>query len=479
MNRKMILYMPLQILRAEALIFLLPALVSFCYGESSAWSFLICAGAALAVTVPLLHFLKPKDQVIYAREGFVIVALSWIAASALGALPFVVSGEIPSFVDALFETASGFSTTGASVVRNVEAMSHGMLFWRSFTHWLGGMGILVFLMALTNMSDRPIHIMRAEMPGPIVGKIVPRAKDTAKILYLLYLGITVVEAVMLVCGEMDLFEALIYTFGSAGTGGFGIRGDSLAGNSAYSQWVVTVFMLLFGVNFNVYFLLWSRRFGEALRNREMWTYFGIAAIGFTVVLINILPQFGSASEAVRASAFQTVSILTTTGFSTVDFDLWPQLSKSVLLILMFIGGCAGSTAGGLKVSRVMLLFKVVRREITKMLHPRSVRVIRLEGKKVEDAVISNTCSYLMVYCVILFSVFLLLSADRFDMETCFSAAAACFNNIGPAFRAAGPMAGYADFSVFSKLVLTAAMLLGRLELFPLLLAFAPATWIRK
>ena len=479
MNRRMILYMPLQILKAEAFLLLLPACVSLIYGEKSAFGFLICSAGMLALSFPLAHFLKPKDRVIYAKEGFVIVALSWIFMSAFGALPFVISDEIPSYIDALFETASGFSTTGASIVTDLGSMSHGMLFWRSFTHWLGGMGILVFLMALTNTSDRPIHIMRAEMPGPVVGKIVPRAKDTAKILYLLYLGLTVAEAVCLLIGGLDLFESLVYAFGTAGTGGFGLRADSLVGYSTFVQWVITVFMFLFGINFNLYYLFFVRRAGDVVRNRELWTYVGIAAAATVLIYVNTYPLTQNAAVTLKDASFQTAAILMTTGFASVDFNLWPQLSKNILFILMFIGGCAGSTAGGFKISRLMILCKVIRREVVKLLHPRSVKVIRMEGKKVDEAVIHNTCSYLAVYCLCIFIVFFLLSFDAFDLETSFTATVSCFNNIGPAFGAAGPMEGYAAFSGFSKLVLTAAMLLGRLEVFPILLAVSPDTWIKK
>ncbi len=479
MNRRMILFMPLRILTAEALLLLLPAGISFIYREPCAWVFLLCAAGGLAVSVPLSFLVRPRDKVIYAKEGFVIVALSWVLLSAFGALPFRISGEIPHYVDALFETVSGFTTTGASILRDVTLLSRGMLFWRSFTHWLGGMGILVFLMTLTNMSDRPIHIMRAEMPGPIVGKLVPRAKETAKILYLIYLAMTVLEIVLLTLGKMPLFEAVIHSMGTAGTGGFGLKPDSLSSYNSFLQWVVTVFMFLFGVNFNLYYLLLIRRWRDVAKSNELWTYAGIGVAAVVIITPNIMGMCKNFPTALRLAAFQVSSIMTTTGFSTTDFNLWPQFSKTVLLLLMFIGACAGSTAGGLKVSRVIILFKVIRRELQKLLHPRAVRVIRMEGKKVEDAVISNTCSYLAVYVVCLLTCFLIVSMDRVDMETAFSATAACFNNIGPAFGLAGPMASYADFDILSKLTLTASMLLGRLEIFPLLLALAPTTWIRK
>ena len=479
MNRRMILYMPLQILKAVAVLMLLPALVSLFYQEKSVWAFLICAAATFAVAQILQWIIHPENKVIYAREGFVIVALAWVLMAVFGALPFVVSGEIPNFVDALFETMSGFTTTGSSILRDVTALSHGIAFWRSFTHWLGGMGILVFVMAITNMSDRPIHIMRAEMPGPIVGKLVPKAKNTAKILYLIYIGLTLAEWLTLKLGGMSAFEAAIHAFGSAGTGGFGVRPDSLTSYSPFLQWAVAVFMFLFGVNFNLYYLILAKKIGTALRSTELWTYVCIGVVSTAAITLNIRHLCGSFSEALRLSAFQVSSIATTTGFATADFNLWPDFSKTVLLILMLVGACAGSTAGGLKVSRVMILFKSIHREIMKTLHPRGVRVLRLEGKTLDEAVVSNTFGYFGLYALVLVVCFLLVSVDKFDLETSLTASVACFNNIGPAFGAAGPMSNYADFSVLSKLTLTLAMLLGRLEIFPVLLAVAPVTWTKK
>ena len=465
MNKRMVLFMPLRILTVESLLLLLPASVSVYYRETCVWAFLICAAVGFAVSFPLSLALRPKDRVIYAKEGFVITAVSWILLSAYGAVPFVLCGEIPRFVDAFFETVSGFTTTGASILRDVTALSRGMLFWRSFTHWLGGMGVLVFLMTFTNMSDRPI-----------VGKLVPRAKDTAKILYIIYISMTAAEIMFLLAGGMPVFDSVVHALGTAGTGGFSICNDSIGGYSPYLQWVIAVFMFLFGVNFNLYYLLLVRRFRDVLHSGELWAYTGVAVVSTALVAINTVHTAERASDVLRNAAFQVSSILTTTGFSTVDFNLWPQFSKTILLLLMFIGACAGSTAGGLKVSRVVILFKVIRRELQKMLHPREVRVVRMDGKKVDDEVVNNTCSYLAVYVVCLLVCFLIVSADRVGTETAFSASAACFNNIGPAFDAAGPAANYADFSDLSKLTLAISMLLGRLEIFPLLLAAAPSTW---
>ncbi len=479
MNRRMILYMPLQILKLEALIMLLPAAISFLYRESCGWSFLICAGAALAVAFIGSAIVHPDVRVIYAKEGFVIVALTWALMSVLGAMPFVISGEIPKFTDALFETVSGFTTTGASILRNVEAMSHGLLFWRGLTHWLGGMGILVFIMAIVNISDQPIHIMRAEMPGPIVGKIAPKAKETAKILYLIYIVLTLLEILFLRIGGMSLFESAVHAMATAGTGGFGARNNSIAGYSPFIQWVITVFMLLFGVNFNLYYLLLVRNFRSALGSSELWVYLGIFGTATAAIALNIRALCQTAGETVRTAAFQVSSIMTTTGFATADFDRWPGVSKAVLLLLMIVGACAGSTGGGLKVSRVMILAKSVHREITKMLHPRAVTVMRLEGKPLDDGVVNNTLTYFVIYCAISAVCFFIVCLDRVNLETAASAVIACFNNIGPAFGAAGPTRNYADFSVVSKLTLTASMLLGRLEIFPILLALSPVTWIKK
>ena len=483
MNRRMILYMPLQIVKLQAIVMLLPMAVGLWYGEASAMSFLYCALGALAVAVPATLLLHPENKTIYAKEGFVIVALTWLLMSALGALPFVISGEIPHFIDAFFETVSGFTTTGASILRNVEAMSKGMLFWRSFTHWLGGMGILVFYMAIVNVSERPIHIMRAEMPGPIIGKLAPKAKQTAKILYLIYIILTVLEILFLKFGGMSLFEAVTHSMATAGTGGFGIKNDSIASYSPYLQWVITVFMLMFGVNFNIYYLLLIKKFRSALLSSELWTYLCIFGASTALISYNIYHNIRFFSEnlgtTVRTAAFQVSSIMTTTGFATADFDKWPALSKVLLLLLMVVGACAGSTGGGLKVSRLMILAKATHREVTKLLHPRSVRVLRLEGKPLDEGVVNSSLTYFVVYCIITAVCFILIGFDKFNVETTLSATIACFNNIGPAFGAAGPTCNYADFSFFSKLILSAAMLLGRLEIFPLLLAAAPVTWIKK
>lgn len=480
MNRKMVFYISGQIILCEAALLVLPLLVSLIYGEASITAFAATILIALIIGGGFVLTFKPTDKVIYSKEGFIIVALSWVFLSLIGALPFVLSGEIPNYVDAFFETVSGLTTTGASIAANVEAMSHGILFWRSFTHWVGGMGVLVLVMAvLPTSTDRSIHIIRAEMPGPVVGKLVPRVRQTAKILYLIYIGLTILEMILLCAGGMNLFESAVHAFGTAGTGGFGIKGDSLGSYSPYIQWVITIFLVIFAVNFNLYFLILMRKFKAVASSDELWTYLGIIAVSVTVIAINIYPIYGSAGESVRNSAFQTMSILSTAGFSTVDFNCWPELSKGILFVLMFIGGCAGSTAGGLKVSRVLMLAKSVKRELYKMIHPRAVSSVKLDGRKMEDSVLSGVGIYLAFYMGIYLLTFLLISFEPFDFETRFSSVAACFNNVGPGFGAVGPMGSYAGYTAFSKVVLSISMLLGRLEIYPLIFAFMPSLWAKK
>ncbi len=469
-----------QIIKLEAVLLVLPLAVSIIYRERCALSFLITALASLFVGFAVTLISKPGNRLIYAKEGFVIVALAWLALSAIGAVPFVLSGEVRSYADAFFETVSGFTTTGASVLTDIEGMSHGLLFWRSFTHWVGGMGVLVFIMAIIpSVCDRSIHILRAEMPGPVMGKLVPKLKQTAKILYLIYIVMTVLEMILLLCGGMSLFDSALHSFATAGTGGFGIKGDSIASYSPYLQWVIAVFMFLFGINFNIYYLLLVRRFRSVLKSTETWCYIAICLISVSIITGNIYSIYGNLPDSVRASAFQVASLVTTTGFSTADFNLWPGLSKGILLILMFIGGCAGSTAGGLKVSRVVMMIKMIRREFMKMIHPRSVSAVRIEGKKVDDTTLNGVNVYFALYMVIYFAVFLLLCLEPFDFETNFTAVAACYNNIGPGFGAVGPMGSFSGYSAFSKIVLSATMLLGRLEIYPLLFALIPSTWTKK
>ncbi len=480
MNYKMVIYTIGQVVLLEAAMLALPLFVCLYYGEASAISYLYAIVAAVAIGGGMVLLFRPKNRVIFAREGFTIVSVSWLLLSAIGALPFTISGDIPSYVDAFFETVSGFTTTGASILTDVEAMGRGNLFWRSFTHWVGGMGVLVLVTIIASkLPDRSMNILRAEMPGPIVGKLVPRAKDTSRILYMIYLGITVLVTVLLVLGDMPLYDSVVHAFGTAGTGGFGIKADSLAGYSPYLQWVITFGMLAFGVNFNIYFLLLLRRFGQALKSTELWTYLGIVAASIAVITWNISSMYNSFSESLRHAAFQVSSIITTTGYATADFNLWPGLSKAILLLLMFLGACAGSTGGGLKVSRVVIMAQMLRQEIRRMVHPRSVSIVRYEGKAVDEDTQHGTTAYFALYFFCIIATFLLLSFEPFSFETNFSAAVACFNNIGPGFDMVGAAGSYAAYSDFSKIVLSLAMLLGRLEIFPLLLTFIPSAWHRR
>ena len=481
MNRRMILHTLGQIIRLEAVLLLLPAGVALLYGEDSCLkAFLLTALLALLLGTLLTLPTRSCSRVIFSKEGFVTVALAWLCLSAIGALPFVLSGAVPSYVDAFFETVSGLTTTGSSVIPDVEILPRGLLFWRSFTHWIGGMGILVLMMAIVpSDSGRSMHMMRAEMPGPVVGKLVPRVRDTAKILYIIYLVLTALMVVLLRCGGMSLYDSMVHAFGTAGTGGFGIYRDSLAGFSPYIQWVVTVFMLLFGINFNLYYLILARHFCTAIRSRELWTYLGLVLASSGLIAWNIRTLYSTAGEAVRQAMFQVSSIITTTGYATADFNCWPGLSKAVLLLLMFVGGCAGSTAGGLKVSRVQLLGASARRELQRALHPRSVASVRLEGKRVEESTVLGTGAYLVLYVALLALGFLLISFEPFGLESNLTAVITCLNNVGPGFGEVGPAGGFAAYSDFSKIVLSLEMLFGRLEIYPLLFLLSPSTWTKK
>ncbi|MBR3816258.1 MAG: TrkH family potassium uptake protein [Clostridia bacterium] len=480
MNRRMVLYTVGTAVKIEAALLLLPAACALIYKENSLKAILISAAICLAAGFALTLVSRPGNKVIYAREGFITVALAWIALSAFGALPFYISGEIPSYIDAFFETVSGFTTTGSSILTDIEAMSKGLLFWRSFTHWIGGMGVLVFIMAvIPSLSDRNMHLLRAEVPGPIVGKLVPRIRHTARILYIIYVVMTVIEIILLIIGRMPVFEAVVHAFGTAGTGGFGVKSDSIAGYSPYLQWVITVFMLLFGINFNLYYLLLIRRFKSVFKSSELWVYFGIVASSTAAITANIAASYESFSTAFRASAFQVVSIITTTGYATTDFDRWPVFSKMILLTLMFVGACAGSTGGGFKIARIIILAKTVKRELKKLLHPRSVSALKFEGKALSESTVSSVSSYLSIYVFLFFAVLVLLCFESFDLETNISAVAACFNNIGPGFGAVGPTLSFAEYSPFAKLLLSLAMLLGRLEIYPLFIALSPSTWTKK
>lgn len=479
MNYKSIFRLVGKTVLIEAAFLLIPALVALIYHEHYDFISFITTAACAAVLGGLLVFLTRKaEKMFYAREGFCAVSIVWIALSLIGAVPFVISGAIPNYIDALFETVSGFTTTGATILGRVEDLGYGMLFWRSFTHWIGGMGILVFVMMLgSRSSDNALFLFRAEMPGPEVGKILPRARETAVTLYRIYLVMTLLEIVALLLGGNSLYDSIVHSMGTAGTGGFGIRSDSIAGYSHYTQWVITIFMILFGINFNIFYFLLIRNFRSIWKSEELKAYLGIIFIATTVLVINLYPVYQSFSSALRLAAFQVASIITTTGFSTANFDLWPGLSKAVLLLLMIIGGCAGSTAGGIKVSRLVILSKTARAEIRKSMHPRHVDALKMDGKALPETVGKGTALYFSLYAGILVVVFLILSIEPVDMETNLSATLACLNNVGPGLSLVGPLANYSLYSPLSKIVLTLAMLLGRLEIYPLLISLSPAVWM--
>lgn len=437
----------------------------------------------LLVGSALLLFSRGGNRMFSAQEGFAATGLSWIFMSAFGALPFFLSGQIPSYVDAFFEMVSGFTTTGASILTDVEALSRCNLFWRSFSHWLGGMGVLVFLLAVVPGARKNggtgIYLMRAESPGPSVDKLTPHLRQTAMILYGIYILLTALCIVCLLLGGMPVFDSFCIAFGTAGTGGFAIKNSSMGGYSYFLQTVVTVFMFLFGVNFSLYYMLLLRKFKAVFKNEELRLYFGIAASSIVLIAINISRMYDTVYESVHHAAFQVVSIMTTTGYGTVDFEQWPAFSKAILLSLMFIGASAGSTGGGLKVSRVLLLMKSIRRTIRKALHPRRVQPVYMDGRAVSEEVCDNVNAYLAIYCVILVLSFAIISVDGFSIGTNFSAVASCFNNIGPGFELVGATQNFSIYSDLSKIILSLDMLLGRLEIFPLLLLLSPDTWSRR
>ncbi len=478
MNFGIIAYILGFVMTVEGISMSLPLLVSIIYGESAGWIFAVCA-AIFSLSGFLLIRKKPNNTAFYAREGFVVVSLSWIVMSIIGAIPFVVSGEIPSITDALFEIVSGFTTTGASILTNVEALSHCMLFWRSFSHWIGGMGILVFILAVLPMAvGQNIYLMRAESTGPAVGKLVPKVQKTAMFLYLSYFVLTVVQLLLLLAGKMPLFDALCITFGTAGTGGFGVLNTSMAEYSPYIQYVVTIFMLLFGVNFNFYFLLAMKRWRQALCMEEVRCYFGIYIVASLIIFLDLIATktpFGG----IRDVLFQTSSIMTSTGFATANFDTWPQLSRTILVMLMFTGACAGSTGGGMKVSRFIIYVKSVGKEIDHLLHPRSIKVLKMDGKPIEHDTIRIVNAYLCAYILVFAASLGIVLLDNFDLTTSFTAVAATLNNIGPGLGLVGPAGNFAGFSSLSKFVLMFDMLAGRLEIFPMILLFVPSVWKRQ
>ncbi len=480
MNKKMIIYILGKMLGVEGALLLIPALVSLIYGEKTGVSFLIVA-VALSVIYLIFGRKKPKNNRIYGKEGFAVVGLAWVLWSLFGALPFVISGAIPNYVDAFFETVSGFTTTGSTILQEIESLPKGINFWRCFTHWIGGMGVLVFVMMVTSLDDEnAMPLMRAEVPGPEADKLVPKARSTARILYQMYFVLTAVEVILLMFGGMNLYDALVHSFSTAGTGGFSNRNSSVAFyDSAYIDGVITVFMILFGINFNLYFLLLLKNWKSVLKNEELRAYLGIIAAAIAVITVNILSIYENVFHAFRYAAFQVASVITTTGFYTADYELWPELSKVVLLTVMFIGACAGSTGGGIKVCRFVILWKSIRQEIRKILHPNVVTMVKINGKKVNNDTMKGINTFFAAYIFILVLSVLIVSIDNFDFATSFSGVLTTINNVGPGISKVGPVENFHIFSPLSKLVFCFDMLVGRLEIFPYLLLLSPDLWRRR
>lgn len=476
MNYSIIIYILGWILKFQAVFMALPLITSLIYQETDAVSFVITIVLCLLAGIPMT-LRRPKNQVFHTKEGFVTVALSWIVLSITGALPFLFSGSITHPIDAIFETVSGFTTTGASILSDVEALSHGILFWRSFTHWIGGMGVLVFLLCLLPLTGGyHMSLMKAESPGPSVSKLVPKVRSTAKILYGIYFALTLLEIVFLLLGDMPLFDTLCTAFGTAGTGGFGIKNSSIGGYSTYIQVVVTIFMILFGINFSIYYLILSKKLIQALKIEELRYYLGIILVSILVIAFNTKDLFGSIWQALQQSAFQVASIITTTGFATTDFNAWPEVSRIILIILMFVGACAGSTGGGIKISRFIILFKSIAKELHLYIHPNAVKKIKMDEKPIPHEVVRSTNIFMSVYVLIFAFSVLIIGFNDYDLTTNFTAVAATLNNIGPGLELVGPTGNFGLFSPFSKCVLIFDMLAGRLEIFPLLLLFVKDTW---
>ena len=462
--------------------FMIPALLIGLYNREfvAARGLLYTIALALLLSAVLFLLCRKAPSAFYAKEGLVCVGASWVVLSIIGALPFYISREIPAFIDAFFEMVSGFTTTGSSILSDVEALPRSLLYWRSFSHWLGGMGVLVFLLAFTGEQGKgfTMHLLRAESPGPSVGKLVPKMRKTATILYLLYIALTLINIVFLLIGKMPLFDAVCTAFGTAGTGGFGIKNDSIAGYSPYLQNVTTVFMTLFGINFSCYYLLLLGQVRSVFKDEELRLYLGIIFGSILLIVLNLRGFYDTLGETIRHAAFTVSTIITTTGFATTDFDLWPAFSKAIIMLLMIVGACAGSTGGGLKVARLLLLSKSLRRNIGQVLKPRKVQLVRNNGAIVDEKILDNANAYLAAYVVILFLSFLLVSLDNFSVGTNFTAVLACFNNIGPGLEAVGPTCNFSGYSTLSKIVLCFDMLAGRLEIFPMLVLFSRSTWRR-
>ncbi len=476
MNKKIVIHVLGWSLILESACMLLPLVCSLIYRESDALVFTISSFLCFAVGF-LLKSIVPKNRNMYAKEGLVAVSLSWISMSVFGALPFVLSGTIPNYIDALFETVSGFTTTGASILTDVEALSHGILFWRSFTHWIGGMGVLVFLVSFLKLSGGDnLYLLKAESTGPAVGKIVPHVQKSAKILYTIYAVLTLVQIVILFFSGMPLFDSITITLGTAGTGGFAIKNSSMADYTAFQQNVVTVFMIIFGIDFSLYYLLLMRKFKAVFKSEELRGYLGVILVSIVLICINIAGMFENVWVALKHSAFQVASIITTTGYATTDFDKWPEFSKTILILLMFIGACAGSTGGGMKVSRILIALKTIIKELKITAHPQSTHKITINKHIVAHETIRSVNVYMVAYFVIFALSLLLVSMDKFDFTTNFSAIATTINNVGPGLAAVGPVCNFSEYSPLSKIIFTLNMLIGRLEIFPMLILFSPYTW---
>ena len=476
MNFRIIAYIVGWVCNFQAIFMVLPCITALVYQEHEFFAFLISMILCLIAGIPLTAR-KPKNKVFYTKDGCVAVALSWLALCIFGSVPFVLSGSIPHPIDAFFETVSGFTTTGSSILTDVEVLPHCILMWRSFTHWIGGMGVLVFLLSLLPLAGGyHMNLMKAESPGPSVSKLVPKVQQTAKILYSIYIGMTFLQIVLLLIGNIPLFDTLCIAFGTAGTGGFGIRNDSMGSYSTYCQIVTTIFMILFGVNFSAYYLILTKKIRQALKFEEVRYYFGIIAAAVLVIGLNTMHLFQNLGVSIQQAAFQVGSIITTTGFSSADFNQWPALSKTILVLLMFVGACAGSTGGGIKVSRILILCKAARKEFQLYLHPNAVKKIKMDQKTITHDILRSTNIYLTLYLLIFAVSILLVSLDNFDMTTNFTAVTATLNNIGPGLEIVGPMGNFSSFSYFSKCILIFDMLGGRLEIFPLLLLFFKGTW---
>ena len=478
MNYKMTAYVLGKMLGVEALVLCIPAAVSLIYGETSDMAAFGITSAVLCVFFLLFGRKKPENGRIYGKDGLVIVAAAWILWSVFGALPFYLSREIPSYVDALFETVSGFTTTGSTILTDIEALSYGMNFWRCLTHWIGGMGVLVFVMVVTSLDDKSsMHLMRAEVPGPEADKLVPKARETAKLLYAMYLALTVAEIIFLLAGGMNLYDSIIHSFSTAGTGGFANHNSSVAYyDSAYIDGVITVFMILFGINFNMYFLLLIKDVKSVWKNEEVRAYLGIIVAATLVITCNVLSIYKEPLKAFRYSIFQVASIITTTGFATADFNLWPELSKCILLLIMVIGACAGSTGGGVKVSRFLILWKSILKQVKGMLHPKSVNVVKVNGKKISNETLQGVYSYFSAYVFVFGISVLLVALDNFDFATTISGVLTTLSNVGPGISRVGPIENFQSFSVLSKIVFSMDMLIGRLEIFPFLMICSPSFW---